>query len=167
MGSLGVVGQESALATIVQQLSVLLGVDNVGVCQCQLLQARYTAVRLKSYPNSTLVKAGLHMSICGWPSQASPRSNKLNKQVPQAAERFKHSKHSHLCAEQYIVCTLHPQHEAVVLVADLVSVAAKPAPAPDLVLLQPGQSIDKDTLTSYTGSGVPVFQPPAAVKPER
>ena len=51
LGSLGVVGQESALATVVQQLSVLLGVHNVGVSQCQLLQARYKPVRLKQSPN--------------------------------------------------------------------------------------------------------------------
>lgn len=68
----------------------------------------------------------------------------------------------YLGAEQHVVSTLHTQHEGMVLVADLVSVAAKPASAPDLVLLQPGQGIYKDPLSAYTGGGVPVFQPPAA-----
>ena len=69
----------------------------------------------------------------------------------------------YLGAKQHIVCALHAKHEAVVLVADLVSVAAKPASAPDLVLLQPGQGIYKNALPTYTGSRVAVFQPPAGI----
>jgi len=48
----------------------------------------------------------------------------------------------------------------VVLVADLISVAAKPASAPDLVLLQPGQGIYKNALTAYARSWISVLQPP-------
>ena len=66
----------------------------------------------------------------------------------------------YLGAKQHIVCTLHAQHKGVVLVADLISVAAKPASAPDLVLLQPGQGIYKNTLTANARSWVSVFQPP-------
>lgn len=60
----------------------------------------------------------------------------------------------YLGAEQNIVCALHAQHQAVVLVAHFVSVAAKPASAPDLVLLQPWQGIDQHTLTPNTGGRV-------------
>ena len=68
----------------------------------------------------------------------------------------------YLGPKQHVVSTLHTQHEGMVLVADLISVAAKPASAPDLVLLQPGQGIYKHPLTAHTGGGVPMFQPPAA-----
>jgi hypothetical protein len=46
------------------------------------------------------------------------------------------------------------------LVSNLISVAAEPAPAPDLVLLQPGQRIYKNALAANARGWVSVFQPP-------
>ena len=68
---------------------------------------------------------------------------------------------TYLGSKENIVRTLHTQHETVVLVANLISVATKPASAPNLVLLQPGKGIYKDSLTAHTWGRVPVFQPPA------
>lgn len=67
----------------------------------------------------------------------------------------------YLGAKENVVCALHTQHETVVLVANLISVAAKSTSAPDLVLLQPGKGIYKDSLTSHTWCRVAMFQPPA------
>ncbi len=67
----------------------------------------------------------------------------------------------YLGTEQHIVCALHAQHEGVVLVSNLISVAAESASAPDLVLLQPGQGIYKNTLAAHARGWVSVFQPPA------
>ena len=68
---------------------------------------------------------------------------------------------SYLGTKQHIVCALHTQHEGVVLVADLISVAAKPSSAPDLVLLQPGQGLYQHALTAHAGGWITVFQLPA------
>ena len=68
---------------------------------------------------------------------------------------------TYLGAKQNIVCAFHTQHETVVLVAHFISVAAEPASAPNLVLLQPGQSVYKHPLPTHARGGVAVFQPPA------
>lgn len=69
---------------------------------------------------------------------------------------------TYLGAEQNIVCALHTQHQTVVLVANLISVAAKPASAPNLVLLQPWKSVYKDTFTTYTWGWITMLQAPAS-----
>ena len=65
------------------------------------------------------------------------------------AQNFSECQAMYLGAKQNIVGALNTQHETVVLVAHFISVAAKSPPAPDLVLLQPGQGIYKHALTTH------------------
>ena len=69
---------------------------------------------------------------------------------------------AHLGAKEDVVGALHAQHERVVLVADLVLVAAKAASRPDARLAQPGQGLVQHAVPGQAGSGVAMLQPPAA-----
>lgn len=60
----------------------------------------------------------------------------------------------HLCAKHDIVCTLHTQHERVILVADLVLPAAKPASGPDVVTPEEGQGISNSCIPLQVWCGV-------------
>lgn len=72
---------------------------------------------------------------------------------------------SHLGAKEHVVSALHAEHEGVVLVADLVLPAAKPASRPDVVLSQPGQGFGDGSIPLQVGGGVAMLQPPAEVEP--
>jgi hypothetical protein len=65
------------------------------------------------------------------------------------------------CAKQDVVNGLHAQHERVVLVGDLVLVAAEAAAGPDVVLPQPGLRLVQRCVPRHARRGVPVFDPPA------
>lgn len=67
----------------------------------------------------------------------------------------------HLGAKEDVVCALHPQHEGVILVADLVLIAAKAPARPDARLPQPGQRLLQNTIPRQAGCGVPMLKPPA------
>ena len=59
--------------------------------------------------------------------------------------------------EKDVVGCLDTQHHAVVLVSNLVLIAAKPAPAPDVVLLQPRECLAEDLVAAQGRGGVPVL----------
>ncbi len=67
----------------------------------------------------------------------------------------------HLGSEEDVVSRLDAQHERVVLIADLVLVAAEAAARPDAGLPQPRQRLLQSAIPRQAGRGVAVLQPPA------
>ena len=95
-----------------------------------------------------------------------PRAKPALQHVTSHAAAMPHGRRrrpqsAHLGAEEHVVGALHAQHEGVVLVADLVLVAAEATAAPDAMGAQEGQRLRQHCIPAQAGRWVAMLQPPA------